>query len=92
MTRTVSSVLFLGGLLFSIVGRCAEDVRKLPVGQRQLFLDDHLIQRVDGLRSTMQLAASPSCGFVAQDAGSPNNPSRTRCFKSHRILTEELGA
>jgi len=50
MTRTLifSHILFLCGLSLA-----AEDARSIPVGQRQLFLDDDAIGKIESLKRTL---------------------------------------
>lgn len=53
MSRCVICVMLLALSVQSSSLAFAEEVRSIPVGQRQLFLDNEIIQKMDGLSSTM---------------------------------------
>ena len=53
LRHVVQSMMIVSILSLRNVGFAAEDAVNIPVGQRQLFLDDHVISKTDNLKRTL---------------------------------------
>ncbi len=78
---------FCIGLTTSNVKASAETV-EIPLGRRQLFLDDYVIERIDGLRSTMH---SPQKHGAVIRPDIPSDGNRIQTYGTSPMWVPEAG-
>lgn len=85
--RVIRSVLLALSFPSPLV-TAADEARSIPVGERQLFLDDDLVEKMDGLKSAMH---SPEKRGAVVKPDVPSDGNRVQTYGSVPMWSSEDG-